>query len=138
MEDCCEDKELAEIVTKRLLGKGQVVEATIDPETGEITFHTETSNTNSKVKQMTKSVQEQKKELFTRIFNLECEVLNAQELQKEVKEEYSYDRDMNVNGIPKDEVAKLIKAAKAAAKENDLKEKAKELLELDELVEEYS
>ena len=46
MEDCCEDKELAEIATNRLLEKGQVVEATIDPETGEITFHTETSNTN--------------------------------------------------------------------------------------------
>jgi len=87
---------------------------------------------------MTKPINEQCKELFQRTFNLECEVLEAQELQKEVKAEYTYHEDMNPNGLDKDEVAKLIKAAKAAAKGNDLKEKAKELLELDELVEEYS
>lgn len=87
---------------------------------------------------MSKSVQEQKKELFNRIFQLECEVLTSQELQKEVKEEYTYDKDCNVNGVAKDEVAKIFKAAKSHAKESNLKEKAAELLELDTIVEEYS
>lgn len=87
---------------------------------------------------MTKSVKEQRKELFTRIFNLECEVINAKELQKEVKEEYCFDKDVNVNGLPKDQVAKLIRAAKEHAKASNLKEKVAELVEIDHIIEEYS
>lgn len=87
---------------------------------------------------MTKSVTEQRKELFQRIFNLECEVLDAQELQKEVRSEYTYCRDSNVNGLDKEEVAKIIKASKAHAKQVNMKEKADELMELDSLVSELS
>lgn len=87
---------------------------------------------------MTKSVTEQRKDLFQRTFNLECEVLEAQELQKEVKTEYTYHADMNPNGLDKDDVNKIIKSAKAHAKQVNMKEKAEELLELDALVEELS
>lgn len=87
---------------------------------------------------MTKSVNEQRKELFQRMFNLECEVLEAQELQKEVKAEYTYHEDMNPNGLEKEDVSKIIKSAKAHAKQVNMKEKAEELLELDALVAELS
>lgn len=87
---------------------------------------------------MTKTVTEQRKELFQRTFNLECEVLEAQELQKEAKAEYTYHEEMNPNGLDKEDVSKIIKSAKAHAKQNNLKEKAEELLELDALVTELS
>lgn len=87
---------------------------------------------------MSKTVTEQRKELFQRTFNLECEVLEAQELQKEAKAEYTYHEEMNPFGLSKEDVSKIIKSAKAHAKQNNLKEKAEELLELDALVTELS
>ena len=87
---------------------------------------------------MTKSASEQRKELFQRIFELECEVLDAQEIQKEVKADYTYCKDTNVNGLEKEDVAKIIKAAKAHAKQVNMKEKIEELSELDSIVEELS
>ena len=40
------------------------------------------------------------------------------------------------SGIPKKDVAKILKAAKAKAAQNNLKEKAEELLEVDALIDE--
>ena len=75
---------------------------------------------------MTKSVQEQRKELFTRTYNLEQEVVQAKELQKELKGEYTYHRELNTTGLDKDEVKRVMKAAQAKAKQDNLKEKAEE------------
>lgn len=85
---------------------------------------------------MTQSAQEQRKELFTRTYNLEQEVVQAKELQKELKGEYTYHRELNTNGLDKDEVKRVMKAAQAKAKQDNLKEKAEELLAVDALIEE--
>lgn len=76
-------------------------------------------------------------ELFQRYYNLEREVLDAKELQKELKQEYRQSDD-NPRGIDKDELSKIIKAAASHAKNDNLKEKAEELQEIDSLVEKYS
>lgn len=80
----------------------------------------------------------EKKELFERAFNLETEVLEAQELLKELKAEATYNEDSNPKGLHKDDVADILRAAKAHAKQNDLKEKAEELLAVDALIGELS
>lgn len=83
---------------------------------------------------MTTSIQEQRKQLFIKTYNLEQEVLTAKELQKELRGEYTYDKEFNINGLLKDDVKKIMKAACAKAKQDDLKGKASELQELDELI----
>jgi len=75
-------------------------------------------------------------DLFKRAYNLEREVLDAKELQKELKAEFAYDKDVNVGGLEKKYVAKVIKAAKSHAKQDNLKEKADELLEINEIINE--
>lgn len=85
---------------------------------------------------MTKSVQEQRKELFARTYNLEQEIVQAKELQKELKSEFTYHRELNTTGLEKEEVARVMKAAQAKAKQDNLKEKAEELLAVDALIEE--
>ena len=85
---------------------------------------------------MTKSVQEQRKELFARTYNLEQEIVQAKELQKELKGEFTYHHELNTTGLEKEEVARVMKAAQAKAKQDNLKEKAEELLAVDALIEE--
>ena len=77
-----------------------------------------------------------RKELFRRAYNLEQEIVQAQELLKDLKAEFAYDKEFNSDGLPKKDVAKVLKAAKAKAAQNNLKEKAEELLEVDALIEE--
>lgn len=78
----------------------------------------------------------EKKELFQRAFNLETEVLEAQELLKELKSDYTYHEETNPKGLHKDDVADVLKAAKSYAKQNNLKEKAEELIAIDALIQE--
>ena len=85
---------------------------------------------------MTKSVQEQKVELFRRTYNLEQEIIQAKELQKDLKDEFTYHRELNTSGLDKDVVKKVIRAAKAKASQDDLKTKAAELVEIDEIISE--
>ena len=77
-----------------------------------------------------------RKELFKRAYNLEQESVQAQELLKELKTDFSYDKDVCTDGLPKKDVAKILRAAKAKAAQNNLKEKAEELLEVDALIDE--
>ena len=86
---------------------------------------------------MTKSLQEQKVELFKRTYNLEQEVIQAKELQKDLKDEFTYHKEFCVDGLKKEDVAKIMKAARAKVKQDDLKQKAEELLEIDSLIDEY-
>lgn len=77
------------------------------------------------------------KELFERAFSLEVEILDSQELLKELKKDFTYDDD-NPEGLDKDEVARITKAAKVHAKQVNLKEKIEEMQEIDRTVEEFS
>ena len=77
-------------------------------------------------------------ELFQRTYNLESEINMLMEDLKEVKSEFSYDKDMNTSGLHKDEVKKIMKAAKSKVKMDNLREKADELNEIAEIQEKYS
>ena len=85
---------------------------------------------------MTASVQDMKRDLFNRTYNLEQEVVQAKELQKELKGEFEYHKEMNTSGLEKDVVQKVMKAAVAKAKQDQLEQKANDLLELNELISE--
>lgn len=85
---------------------------------------------------MTVSEKEMKKNLFQRNYNLEQEVIQAKELQKDLKSEFVYHKEFNTNGLDKEVVDKIMKAAAAKAKQNNLKEKAEELMEIDAIISE--
>ena len=85
---------------------------------------------------MTVSVQDMKRDLFNRTYNLEQEVVQAKELQKELKGEFEYHKEMNTSGLEKGVVKKVMKAAVAKAKQDQLEQKANDLLELNELISE--
>lgn len=80
----------------------------------------------------------EKQALFDRAYQLEQEILVLQEDLKELKSEFTYEKEYNTDGYPKDEVSDLMKAAKAKVKQDDLKGKAEELTKLQELQDMYS
>ena len=79
-----------------------------------------------------------KQNLYSRAYQLAQEIITLQEDLKELKGEFSYAKEYNTDGFDKKEVSKIIKAAVAKAKEDDLKTKADELNELQEIQETYS
>lgn len=85
---------------------------------------------------MTASVQDMKRDLFNRTYNLEQEIVQAKELQKELKGEFEYHKEMNTSGLEKEIVKKVMKAAVAKAKQDQLEQKANDLLELNEIISE--
>ncbi len=80
----------------------------------------------------------EKQALFDRTYQLEQEILTLQEDLKELKGEFVYHKEYNTDGFDKDEVAKIQKAAKAKAKSDDLKGKADELNEIQQIQDTYS
>lgn len=80
----------------------------------------------------------EKQALFDRTYQLEQEILTLQEDLKELKGEFVYHKEYNTDGFDKDEVAKIQKAAKAKAKSDDLKGKADELTEIQQIQDTYS
>ena len=80
----------------------------------------------------------EKQSLYNRAYQLAQEIITLQKDLKELKGEFSYDEEYNSDGFDKKEVAKIIKAAVAKAKADDLKSKAEELEELQEIQETYS
>lgn len=80
----------------------------------------------------------EKKDLYTRAYQLEQEILTLQEDLKNLKGEFTYHQDNNDEGFPKDEVSELMRAAKAKAKADDLLGKAEEFKKLQELQDLYS
>lgn len=80
----------------------------------------------------------EKQALFDRAYQLEQEILVLQEDLKELKSEFTYEKEYNTDGFPKEEVSDLMKAAKAKVKQDDLKGKAEELTKLQELQDMYS
>ena len=79
-----------------------------------------------------------KQNLYSRAYQLAQEIITLQEDLKELVTEFAYDKEYNTEGFDKKEAKKIIKAAVAKAKEDDLKTKADELNELQEIQETYS
>jgi uncharacterized protein (UPF0335 family) len=79
-----------------------------------------------------------KQNLYSRAYQLAQEIITLQEDLKELVTEFAYDKEYNIEGFDKKDVKKIIKAAVARAKEDDLKTKADELNELQEIQETYS
>ena len=79
-----------------------------------------------------------KQNLYSRAYQLAQEIITLQEDLKELVTEFAYDKEYNTEGFDKKDVKKIIKAAVAKAKEDDLKTKADELNELQDIQEMYS
>lgn len=79
-----------------------------------------------------------KQNLYSRAYQLAQEIITLQEDLKELVTEFAYDKEYNTEGFDKKDVKKIIKAAVAKAKADDLKTKAEELNELQEIQETYS
>lgn len=80
----------------------------------------------------------ERQNLFDRSYQLEQEILVLQEDLKELRGEFVYHKEYNIDGFDKEEVAKIQKAAKAKAKSDDLKAKADELNEIQQIQDTYS
>jgi regulator of replication initiation timing len=78
------------------------------------------------------------KQLFDRAINVEREILALQEDLKELKSEFTYHQDHNTQGLDKEEVGKVLKAAKAAAKQDDIEAKIEELTYINTFIGENS
>lgn len=79
-----------------------------------------------------------KQELYTRTYQLEQEILTLQEDLKELKTEFTYEKEFNCEGYPKGDVSDIMKAAKAKVKQDDLAAKAEEFNKLQALQDLYS
>lgn len=80
----------------------------------------------------------EKQELYNRAYQLEQEILTLSEDLKELKGQYTYEKEYNNDGFPKADVADIMKAAKAKVKQDDLKAKAEEFSKLQEIQDLYS
>lgn len=80
----------------------------------------------------------EKQALFDRTYQLEQEILTLQEDLKELKGEYTYEKEYNTDGYPKADVVDIMKAAKAKVKQDDLMAKADEFNKLQEIQDMYS
>lgn len=80
----------------------------------------------------------EKQSLFDRTYQLAQEILTLQEDLKEVKGEYVYHKEYNVEGFEKQEVTDIMKAATAKAKQDNLAEKVEELTKLQFIQDTYS
>ena len=80
----------------------------------------------------------ERQSIFDRSYQLEQEIFTLQEDLKELKGEYTYHKEYCVDGFDKEEVAKIMKAAKAKVKQDDLLAKAEELNEIQQIQDTYS
>lgn len=78
------------------------------------------------------------KSLYDRTYQLEQELLTLKEGLKELKGEFVYHKEYNQGGLEKDVVVKTMKAARAKAAQDNLKEKIEELEEIEEIQNRYS
>lgn len=79
-----------------------------------------------------------KQALFNRTYQLEQEILTLQEDLKELRSEFVYHKEYCTDGYPKQDVQDIMKAAKAKAKQDDLKGKVDELNALQQIQDTYS
>ena len=79
-----------------------------------------------------------KQNLYSRAYQLAQEIITLQEDLKELVTEFAYDKEYNTEGFDKKDVKKIIKAAVASAKQDNLENKSEELLELVSIIESYA
>lgn len=82
--------------------------------------------------------QKDPKDLYRRAYQLGQELITLKEDLAELKGEFAYHKEFNKGGLDKGVVATTIKAAKAAAAQDNLKEKIEELQEIEEIQNRYS
>lgn len=80
----------------------------------------------------------EKQSLYDRAYQLEQEILVLQEDLKELKSEFTYEKEYNTDGFPKADVADVMKAAKAKAKNDNLEEKIEDLKSIQNVISQYS
>ena len=80
----------------------------------------------------------EKQNLFDRAYQLESEMLILKEDLKELAGEFTFHKEYNVEGHPKDEVKEVMEAAKAKASQDDLEAKAEKFTKLKKVIELYS
>lgn len=80
----------------------------------------------------------ERQSLYSRAYQLAQEAITNKEDVKELVGEFTYDKEYNTDGFDKVEVKNIVKAAQAKAKSDDLKQKAQDLIKLNEIIETYS
>lgn len=78
------------------------------------------------------------KDLYRRAYQLSQELITLKEDLTELKNEFTFHKEFTKNGLDKGVVTTTIKAAKAAAAQDNLKEKIEELQEIEEIQNRYS
>ena len=78
------------------------------------------------------------KDLYRRAYQLSQELITLKEDLVELKGEFTYHKEYCKGGLDKGVVATTIKAAKAKAAQDNLKEKIEELQEIEEIQNRYS
>lgn len=78
------------------------------------------------------------KDLYNRAYQLAQELITLKEDLAELKNEFVYHKEFNKGGLDKGVVGVTIKAAKAKASQDNLKEKIEELEEIEEIQNRYS
>lgn len=77
-------------------------------------------------------------DLYNRTYQLEQELLTLKEDLGELKNEFVFHKEYCVGGMPKEDVRKIMRAAKAKAAQDNLIEKIEELQEIEEIQNRYS
>lgn len=76
--------------------------------------------------------------LFNRAYQLEQELITLKEDLKELRQEFIFHKEFNTSGLDKEVVKRTMKAAKAKASQDNLKDKIEELEEIEEIQNKYS
>jgi len=78
------------------------------------------------------------KALYARAYQINQELITLKEDLSELKNEFTFHKEFCKGGLEKSVVALTLKAAKAKAQQDNLKEKIEELEEIEEIQNRYS
>lgn len=77
-------------------------------------------------------------ELYNRSYQLEQELITLKEDLKELRDSFTAHKEFNPGGLDKGYVKKVMRAAKAQAAQDNLRDKMEELNEIAEIQDKYS
>ena len=80
----------------------------------------------------------EEKELFQKAYQVESELAMLKDDLKDIKSTFTYHKEHNISGLDKDVVKKVMRAAKAKAAQDNLRDKADELNEIAAIQDKYS
>ena len=80
----------------------------------------------------------EEKELFQKAYQVESELAMLKDDLKDIKSTFTYHAEHNSSGLDKEVVKKVMRAAKAKAAQDNLRDKAEELNEIAEIQDKYS